>query len=291
MPAPAPSPDLPARLDGLQAALSAALRALPGARALYLFGSRAAGRGDGYSDLDLQVVTTDLAASVAARHAALEPLGPLALEWPIERAADRWAATLLFARASHYHKVDLGFIAGGAGTARSDLPAGLAAPAVPLWTGNRPPAALPPAPGPAYLPEPGSPDHLLTGQLLGAVRYVKARKRGQPLTCWRFAAAAVEALAGLLHARAVGAAPTGRRPTTWEYAALDALLDRAERDTLLATLDFSTPAATDRNLHRLLTHVAALALADRALPPADRAPLAAVTHDLLAFIGAELAVA
>ncbi len=290
MRAPAPPPDLPARLDGLQSALSAALRDLPGAHALYLFGSRAAGRGDGYSDLDLQVVTTDLAASVAARHAALAPLGPLALEWPIERAADRCAATLLFARASHYHKVDLGFIA-GAGAALADLPAGLAAPAVALWTGNRSPAALPPAPGPAYLPEPGTPGHLLTGQLLGAVRYVKARKRGQPLTCWRFAAAAVEALAGLLHARAVGAAPTGRRPTTWEYAALDALLDRAERDTLLAALDFSTPAATDRNLHRLLTHAAALVLADRALPPDERPALAAVTHDLLAFIGAELAVA
>ncbi len=99
-------------LDDLLARISAALRGLPGAQELYLFGSAADPfRKDRYSDLDLQVVSAQFELSRAAWPAVLSQVGPIALAFQLDPegpAAQETAFTLGFEGESLYHKVDFG---------------------------------------------------------------------------------------------------------------------------------------------------------------------------------------
>jgi predicted nucleotidyltransferase len=102
---------LQTRLNNLLSRLCEVLRDLPGASGLYLFGSLAEEKSDVYSDIDLEVSTTDFPASLAARHSILERVGPIEIEWPITHSPDRYASTILFEKESYYHKVDIGLVA------------------------------------------------------------------------------------------------------------------------------------------------------------------------------------
>jgi hypothetical protein len=104
-------------VEALRDRLCTALRDLPGATALYAFGSLAEGRGDRYSDIDLRVVTDDLEASLAARHAILGRVAPVVLEWTVPGPGDDWAATFLFEGVAPFQKLDLGFVSGSGGPA------------------------------------------------------------------------------------------------------------------------------------------------------------------------------
>jgi hypothetical protein len=180
---------------------------------------------DGYSDIDVQIHCSDLGAGVADRHRVLEPLGPIELEWQMPSPSEIFTSTIFFRNESYYHKLDLGF--SGPGTLS--------------------PATSPGSP--FFFPaEPGSPAHFLIGQLLGVLRYVKARKRGQMLTCWRFAAALVDRLAVVLHPAMEVKLDIGQKLNTWEYMKLDRRLDSAESSTILSHIDFSSPAVMDRNV-------------------------------------------
>lgn len=223
--------------------IAQALRAMPGAVALYAFGSLAQGRGDEYSDIDLTLLSTDVDASLAARHTVLSQVEPIALEWRIVPSRDRWAATYLFVDVSPYHKLDLGISASG-----SDVDGVL------LWQreGELQGVTAPPAIPAPFMPVPGSVEHHAADQLLGLTRYAKARRRDNQFLCWRFASALLEATLTTLHARECGVPFTGRKLATSEYLELDTALAPEARARVLDRLRFSPASAMDRSVRWLV---------------------------------------
>lgn len=232
------------RLDALQARVSQALRDLPGATALYLFGSRRTAPDDPYADLDLQLLTDDLPATRRVWPHALARVAPIALAWPLTPAPDNTAFAILFEGESLYHKLDVGLSpASERGTyAAPD------APYTPLWEqpASRREVALPATQ--AYLPPVGTVGHALFDDLLGSVRYLKARKRRQHLTCWRFMRGKPDLLLRLLVEQQGGWRADAPALSTWDYKALDQrlpetmraphgrfALDRPQRPTLLVS--------------------------------------------------------
>ncbi len=255
--------------EALLSDLSASLRTLPGATALYVFGSLARGRADLCSDVDLKLVSRDPAASLAARHTALRAVGEVELELPLIAASDHWAATILFRDLSPYQHLDLDIVSEG-----WDRIEGWAL----LW--RQPPAASCPRAEPApYIPAPGTAAHLVVSQLLGGVRYAKARRRGHALTCWRFAQSAANAVAVALRDRAVGRETLGEPLSTIEWVELDEALSEEERGCYLSCLDFATPGSMDRSLCALLGWLCELSGAS--LPPE-------VAEKLLRFVRSDL---
>jgi hypothetical protein len=115
-----------------------------------------------------------------------------------------------------------------------------------------------PASGSPYAPEPGTPAHFLIGQLIGAIRYVKARKRHQPLTSWRFASAQAHTVIRLFFERSRGWCETAPRLSTSQHIQSDASLTKEDREAVLSTLDFSTPERMDDNFVTLLRHTLSL---------------------------------
>jgi hypothetical protein len=248
-------------LDRLQHALADGLRAFPGAAALYLFGSRAEGRSDGYSDIDLQLITADPASSRAACASVFAQIQPVALAWDMGTAWGAWAATLLFADASPYHKLDFG-VTDSADWDRWRTGEGRGM--IKLWEQPPPCTPVPSRRTDAHEPVVGTRAHYVLGQILGATRYVKARKRGQMLTAWRFAAALADAVVVLLNARNLGATAPLRTLTTGEYVTLDQRISAPERERLLSLLNFSTPAAMDRAVYQFVSELVAAAEGDSA---------------------------
>jgi len=251
------------RLNNLLSRLCEVLRDLPGASGLYLFGSLAEGKSDAYSDIDLEVSTIDFPASFAARHSILERVGPIEIEWPIAHSTDEWASTILFEKESYYHKVDIGLVAA---SQVGDVSEKLQRKSVVIWKGCSMSNPSPATSTHVHVTKPGTPGYFIIGQLLGGIRYVKARKRGQHLICWRFASAAAEWLATLLYEQSRGLPSNkvkgwmepGRKLNTWEYVELDGILDPVEREMYLKALDFSTPTTMNHNLCRLLEQMVTL---------------------------------
>jgi len=266
------------QLDALRDQLSDALRDLPGATALYAFGSLADGRADEYSDIDLELVTADLQAAIDARQAVWAQVGPLDLEWCIHPSRSDFAATLQFRHASLYHKVDIGF------TRQSDD--GAAPPEgqhILLWWQDSPSLSPPSAPPPPCAPDVGTPGHFVTGQLLGVTRYVKARKRGQHLTAYRFASALANAVLSLRYAREIGdTSHLGQALSTSTWLAMDGTLGNDERQAWLADLDYAVPERMDRTVLRLMRRMVNL-LNDGQLP-------ASLTGRYDRFVRAELRI-
>jgi len=272
---------MPDELDLLLERVSEACRLLPGTTELHLFGSSAdPARRDKYSDLDLQVVSGHYWLSLAAWPGILSLAGRLTLIYPLGNKPRATAYTVAFAEFSPYHKLDIGLSAAG-----DPLPGVLDEPQRLLW---RQSARLAPTPYPlhsAYQPEPGSAAHFITGQMLAAVRYIKARKRGQALLCWRYLSAAIHAL--LISLRWDGdplrfdASPLSNR----DYQQLDLRLPAEERALLFAALDLRTPQAADRALLITLRQ-----LAERIWPEyaAGDDELAGLIRRCLAFTAEEL---
>lgn len=268
-----------AALDALLTRVSDALRRLPGASELYLYGSAAdLRRKDGYSDLDLQVVCTPYALARAVWPWMLRAVAPLALAYELREAEGESAYCLSFAGESLYHKVDLGICNGG-GTFFPSIEH-----KVLLWRQEAAPEAAAADPGEVFAPRPGTPEYFLVGELLSAVRYVKARKRGQILTAWRFASAKVNALLRLLR---WDGAPVAIPDVlaTWDYRALDETLSAAERTALLSGVRVESPDAMDRTMIHLTRCIAARILPDGLAAPT---PCARLTCEYLRFLEEEL---
>ncbi len=227
-----------------------ALRFLPGATELHLFGSLASGNADVYSDVDLQVVTQDLRVSRTALLSVLEGVGPISLDWAMTEPSGESLSTILFSHESCYHKLDIGL----SEIFRLGDPAALfLGPSRMVWRIEPPISQTEWEPIQTYSPEEGSAAHFVVGLLLAGVRYVKARKRGKDWTCWRFVSAQIDWLATLLYEEAHAWAHLGKKLTTLEYAELDALMEQKTRDTLFAKMDLSSPAAMDAAYCQLLT--------------------------------------
>lgn len=209
-------------VDVLAGEIATALRSVPGARALYAFGSIANGTHDEFSDLDLTLVTDDIDASLAQRHQALGHVRPVLLDWCIERTVSSWAGTILLSGVSPYQKVDLGIVTMEREREWSSRPDcvrlwGQASDPVPIAEGETP---GPPVCEPAV----GSSAHFVVGHLLGVTRYLKARRRDQPFTSWRFAHALAEAALAAVYTSRIESPLLQRKLTTSEYVDLDRLL-------------------------------------------------------------------
>lgn len=276
------------RLADLQSRLAAALRDLPGAMALYLYGSAAdPARRDAYSDLDLQVLTVDFQASKDHLLNTLEKAGAVTLAYLLTDTAHELACSLAFAGESPYHKVDLGI------TSLND-------PAHPptfleqirykelLWSQSPPPlekflhgtrsVGLP------YCPTKDSPAYFLVGEILSAFRYAKARRRGRHLVCWRFLAAKVNALLALTWWQHNG----GRIPerlSTWDLVELDEILPESVRLEILQAIDCRQSAQMDQALLEITCRIVTL-VCPRLDEPDQRAVLLA--EESLEFIAQEL---
>jgi len=260
----------------LQNALADALRDLPGAVELRAFGSLAHGTHDRYSDIDLELLTADSDASRAARQAVIERVAPIWLEWRIHPSHSGWAATILFANLSPFRRLDLGITPVGSAASVDTLDAQTV-----LWI-QEPAAAIPEsARTPVYAPAVGTPEHAILEHLLSATRYVKARKRGQVLTAYRFASALAHAAFAMLEAGRTGdIGSLSRRTSTTGFLALDRNLPASERHDLLSLLDFSSPERMDAAVLGLLRYT--LTRHD-VLPGANASPPDTAAR-LLAFI-------
>lgn len=271
------SPDDAVRL---QAMLVEALRDLPGATELRAFGSLAYGDADHYSDIDLDLLATDLSASITTRHAVIEQVAPVWLEWRIHPSHSDWAATILFDGHSPYHHLDLGITV-------VDRPASADAlgDMVTLWTQAAAPPRIITDASAAYAPAVGTPGHAMLEQLLSAIRYAKARKRSQILLAYRFASALATSTFAMLDARSTGDLTHLRtRPSTSTVLGLDRQLPPDTRGDLVSLFDFSSPERMDTAVLALLRHN--LALHD-ALPGTTIFPPNVATR-LLAFLEAAL---
>ena len=271
------------RLDNLLERVSQAVQTLPGAVELYLFGSAADPQlKDAYSDLDLQVLSADYGMSRSDWPWILGRAAPVELAYPILEKPRESVFSIIFAGESPFHKVDIGLTEKSQETGfihqvkHKTL----------LWRQD------PPGPGnfslnrAVYQPEPGTPFHFLIGELMGSIRYVKARRRGHHLTCWRFLSARLNALLRSYSWEA----GSPRFPTlglnTWDFAALDRCLPEADRLSWLGQIDCRTPGAMDQALVALTR-----LLSERIYPgwAGEETPAARPIREMLRFIEQELA--
>jgi hypothetical protein len=322
----------PDRLADLQSRVAAALRDLPGATALYLYGSAAdPARRDAYSDLDLQVLTLDFQASKDHLLATLEKAGAVALAYLLTDTAHELAYSIAFAGESPYHKVDLGITCLNDPAhpptffeqirskellwSQSPAPIGLASPVGECGTiaayphprplsldspagarsarrgeqeGKTPISAaktveigtfalFPPSPfqgegpgvrvevnpillsaGQPYCPAKDSPAYFLVGEIISALRYTKARRRGRHLVCWRFLSAKVNALLALAWWQDSGGDKIPERLSTWDLAELDERLPQSVRLEMLQSIDCRQPAQMDHALLEITRRMVAL---------------------------------
>jgi hypothetical protein len=264
-------------LDALLERVSSAARNLPGAVELYLFGSAAdAATRDAYSDLDLQVVSADDALSRSAWPWILNQAGAMTLVYPMGESS----FCIAFKNESPYHKVDIGLCTQHErgflqGVQKKTL----------LWRQTAGKEPLDISPGETCVPAPGSAGHFLVGELLGSVRYVKARKRAQHLTCWRFLSAKMNAL---LRCYAWDGQRRNFPPAalnTWDFVALDRGMPEAERLALLAGIGLSSAAEMDRTLLELTRRIA-----EKIEPEykTDASRLARLVREYLVFLEQEM---
>jgi hypothetical protein len=235
---------LQTELHDLLDRLTIGLRQIPGVTALYLFGSLATPEADAFADIDLQLITADMALTRADWPAALAHIQPVVLTWPITPAADNTAFAVLFQGMSLYHKVDIGVSTADDSPMPSSSEAALC-----LW--SQPPShiALPQPECRAYTPAHGTIGHQLLDQLIAAVRYVKSRKRGQLFTCWRFMRSQPEKLLQLLYEQQHAWVSHTGGLTTWDYKKLARVCDAATQQEVMRHLNWSTPAQMDRNFY------------------------------------------
>lgn len=268
--------------DNLLRSLTEAVRGLPGAVAFYIFGSLVEGRGDAWSDLDIEIVTTDVEVSRDCLFPILETVRPMELAWIIDSSSDDWAASVLFQQTSLFHKVDLG-IRSIHGFDRNPIPQ----PSALIWsqqTSRR--VGCSELAAPPFMPEPDSEQHILLGHLLATTRYVRARKRDHLATCWRFASALADAVFAAHYRRAVNRGPFHGRLGTLEYQVLDRQRPQVVSMELMSMLDFSSPVAMDRTVY-LLMHELVDVFRDDSTP--QRVP-AAIGDGFYAFARRELAI-
>lgn len=272
------------RLDALQQRVSQALRSLPGATALYLFGSRVGQPSDPYADLDLQVLVGDIAAARRCWPHVLEHVAPIRVAWPITAASDNTAFAILFQGESLYHKVDIGL----SPEAERAAYAARGGPYQLLWEQETSGGEVWSHSSSAFMPAHGSVGHALMDDLIAAVRYVKARRRQQRLTCWRFIRGKPDLLFRL-HAERRRRWEADLPPlSTWEYKALDeAGIDETVEEAL-GRLTWSTPEMMDASFCWLTDQIARL-LAEKAAARHEELPHRLIDEHL-AFIAAELGV-
>lgn len=268
-----------ARLDDLSQRINTCLRGLPEFQELSYFGSTAEGRSDGYSDLDITVTTDDLSAARLRLLKELEATSPIESCWLISMRPGESNLTIIFAEEGYYHRLDLGLIESGTINPPPEQTT--------LLMGD--PSHIMPRGSKAYMPPYGSVGHFLLGQFIGGVRYCKARKRGQALSCYRFVSAAADWCLRTLYVYLTGSKLSGQaKLSTEEYLTLDHIDTNGRGYGILATLDYSTPKKMDLSICRVLQQMYCFCKMIAAVQNEDLAD--DVFQRMLTFICDELSV-
>lgn len=240
-------------LDNLLERVSNTVRDLPGAVELYLFGSAAdPAIVDPYSDLDLQVVTNDYDLSLKAWPLILNRVGKIKLAYTLRTDPQESAYWIAFENESPYHKVDIGlcdqrYEQGFHQQVKKK---------VLLWQQPAKTEQMIIPASDAYLPQPGTAPCFLLGELLSSVRYAKARKRGQHLTCWRFVSAKLNALLRCYRWDGDPRRFPETSLSTWDYSALDRAMPESERLALFNQVNLHSPDEMDQTLIHLTRKIA-----------------------------------
>lgn len=268
------------QLENLEWRVAAVLRGVPGATALACFGSRASGASDEYADLDVLLVTEELEAARAVWPSILAHVGPIRYALRLDEQPGSTSYSIAFQGASPYHKLDVSLVDTADAARMLD-----AQPHRWLWRQIAATRAVERRHLDGFIPPFRSSGHMLLDELVSLVRYTKARKRQQHLTCWRFARAAFDTLLRLW-AGAQHGVPA--QLSTWDYVALDQRTAETERLGLLAALDWSTPARMDHARLALGERIIA-ALRERARGHGEPIPTT-IAEETLAFVRKELGV-
>lgn len=234
--------------EQLQRTAADACRRLPGAVALYAFGSLAGGSPDRFSDVDLELVTVDLASTLQYRQAMYADIGVPMLEWRIHPSRSDWAATVLFRHISPYQRLDLGF-----SRWTPNFAANVPSPSVLLWQQRAQEQSTLIFKDAGYSPKVASFEHYVVEMYLSAIRYAKTRKRGQHLTSYRFASALASSVLSLMHAgQHRDPAKLRQKLSTQDYLQMDCLVPEEMVFGFLRNFDFSSLKQMDQSVGALL---------------------------------------
>lgn len=247
---------------------------VPGITDVTVFGSCADGRCDQFSDVDIHGTTIDIDLTLSRLYPALSRIDAVELEWPIVDAPEDWAATIVFEHLSPLQKLDLSIEYAPTGQSSGNQ-ARTTTPVSNDLTGR---------PLTVYRPMIGSFEHYMLSQLLGTTRYVKARRRGHQLSCWRFASALVDAMIAIEYSGIADEAWVLATLTTQEYRDADLRLDPLLRSAVVGELNFTGPDAMDKTVVALVNKLVANYRARQSpIPIPDRLlrRLSGCTADLL----------
>ena len=117
--------------------------------------------------------------------------------------------------------------------------------------------------------------------MISAVRYLRARKRGQHLACWRFLSAKFNALLRCYLWEPGDPQFPLSALNTWDFTALDRQLPELDRLFLLEIINCRSPQAMDSALLNLTRRIAAIIYPSYA---ADDGPEARLIREYFGFI-------
>ncbi len=140
-------------------------------------------------------------------------------------------------------------------------------------------------PDAAYMPEIGSAAYFLTGELLSSVRYVKARKRGQHLTCWRFLSAKLRALLRCYLWDGDRRHFPETSFSTWDFVALDRMVAETERLDLLKNFNCQSPVEMDLSMLEMTHKIADWICSN---PQEEDSQISLLIREYINFIEGEL---
>ncbi|GHO80786.1 hypothetical protein KSD_85570 [Ktedonobacter sp. SOSP1-85] len=142
---------------------------------IYLFGSYAKKTHDRYSDVDLHIVSQNFDATMSQLWHYLEEIGPVLMAFPLVARVGYTAFMILFENFPLYTKLDINIADRTENTSFAEQ----------ACVYRR--EALPPHVAPTFLPTMlEEPLNTLYGYHLGAIRYMKYRKRGKHFSAYKF---------------------------------------------------------------------------------------------------------
>jgi hypothetical protein len=209
-------------MDAILERLTPALRDVCTARELWLFGSRAAGTHDEMSDLDLDVLVDDMALAAPACLRIVEDVIGVECAFTF-RTSGAWS--LILRGESPMHRIDIGVGDESVWRERE-----LKIPRMLLWHQTPPVAQF--AGEPTFpVTRDGTTAHFVFDLLIGALRSVKERRRGNEGRARRRAEAVVRGVERLNPVTDIrAAAESGGWDHTVVASAAEALLDAGVRD-------------------------------------------------------------
>jgi predicted nucleotidyltransferase len=186
-------------------------------REIFCFGSYSQGSSDRYSDLDLQVVTDAYALSLHDLVATVRTIDEPLVLFPLFSQPEQAAFTILFRSYPLYQKLDLGI-------QQRTIPVPFAD-ATSVYRRERSTDQIPVTQNPCsemdWMTTLSPRVRVFYDRFLGATRYTKYRKRGQPLTAYKFYRSLLSSFLGDAYCQLTEKVTSESELGLLEYQALD----------------------------------------------------------------------